>query len=328
MKYRETMLSLTLAIILLVAPLLACAQQPAKVPRIGVLGGQTASAMAPLMDALRQGLRELGYKEGENITFEYRYAEGNINRFPGFVDEMLRLKVDVILAPGGSQSVLSAKKASSTIPIVFIGSTDPVAAGLVPSLERPGGNVTGLTIGYPGLYGKRAELLKETILGLSRVGLLFNSAQSSVPLDELRNLTQTLALQFQSLDVRSPNDFDSAFEAATKAQTGGLIVANNSPMTTYPKRIVELAAKSRLPAIYSDEFSYSAGGLMAYIPSRADLFRRSATYIDKILKGAKPGDLPVEQPKKIDLLINLKAAQQIGLTIPQSVLNRADEVIR
>jgi putative ABC transport system substrate-binding protein len=304
------------------------AQQPAKVPRIGVLGEQTAAILAGRMDALRQGLRELGYNEGENVMFEYGYAEGNNDRFPGFVGEMVRLKVDVILAGGGTQSVLAAKKATSTIPIVFIGSTDPVAAGFVPSLERPGGNVTGLSIGYPGLYGKRAELLKETIPGLSRMGLLFNLAQSSVALDELSKVAQTLALQVQSFDVRSPNDFDSAFEAATKSQVGGLIVANNSPFTTYPKRIVDLAAKSRLPAIYAESGSYEAGGLMAYCPSLTDLWWRSATYVDKILKGAKPGDLPVEQPKKFDLLINLKAAQQIGLTIPQAVLNRADNLIR
>jgi putative tryptophan/tyrosine transport system substrate-binding protein len=306
----------------------ADAQQPAKVPRIGVLGGRTASFMAPYMDALRQGLRELGYNEGMNITYEYRYTEADMNRIPGFVDEMVRLKVDVILTGAGAPSILAAKKATSTIPIIFIGATDPVAAGYVLSLERPGGNVTGLTVGYPGLYGKRAELLKETVPGLSRVGLLFNSAQSSVPSDELRKAAQTLALQVQSLDVRSPDDFDSAFEAATKAQAGGLIVASSSSITTYPKRIVELAAKSRLPAIYSDSASYEAGGLMAYFPSSTDLYRRSATYIDKILKGAKPGDLPVEEPKKIDLLINLKAAQHIGLTIPQAVINRADQVIR
>jgi putative tryptophan/tyrosine transport system substrate-binding protein len=307
---------------------LADAQQPAKVPRIGVLGGRTASFMAPYMDALRQGLREFGYNEGMNITYEYRYTEADMNRIPGFVDEMVRLNVDVILTGAGAPSILAAKKATSTIPIIFIGATDPVAAGYVLSLERPGGNVTGLTVGYPGLYGKRAELLKETVSGLSRVGLLFNSAQSSVPLDELRNAAQTLGLQVQSLDVRSPDDFDSVFEAATKAQAGGLIVASSSSITTYPKRIVELAAKSRLPAIYSDSGSYEAGGLMAYFPSSTDLYRRSATYIDKILKGAKPGDLPVEKPKKIDLLINLKAAQQIGLTIPQTVLDRADQVIR
>jgi putative ABC transport system substrate-binding protein len=305
----------------------ADAQQPAKVPRIGVLG-QTASLAADRMDALRQGLRELGYNEGENITFEYRWAEGNINRFPGFVDEMVRLKVDVILAGGGTPSVLAAKKTTSTIPIIFIAASDPVAAGLVPSLERPGGNVTGFSIGYPGLYVKRAELLKETIPGLARVGLLHNLAQSPVAFDELSKARQTLALQVQSLDVRSPNDLDSAFEAATKAQAGGLLVMNHSPMTIYPKRVVDLAAKSRLPAIYSDDISYEAGGLMAYCPSWTDLYRRSATYIDKILKGANPADLPVEQPKKLDLLINLKAAQQIGLTIPQSVLNRADKVIR
>lgn len=302
-------------------------QQPAKVPRIGVLGG-TASLAAYRMDALRQGLRELGYNEGENIMFEYRWTEGNINRIPGFVDEMVRLKVDIILAGAGTPSVLAAKKTTSTIPIIFIAASDPVAAGFVPSLERPGGNVTGFSIGYPGLYIKRAELLKETIPGLARVGVLHNLAQSTVTFDELRKAPQTLALQFQSLDVRSPNDLDSAFEAATKAQAGGLLVMNHSPMTIYPKRVVDLAAKSRLPAIYSDDISHEAGGLMAYCPSWPDLYRRSATYIDKILKGANPADLPVEQPKKLDLLINLKAAQQIGLTIPQSILNRADKVIR
>jgi len=327
MKYRETMFSLTLAIILLMAPLLGSAQA-AKVPRIAILSGQTASISADRIDALRQGLRELGYKEGENITFEYRYAEGDLSKFPGFLDEMVQLKVDVILVTGGTSSVLAAKKATNTIPIIFISGTDPVGAGFVDSLERPGGNVTGLAIGYLGEYGKRAELLKETVPGLSRVGFLFNSAQNSLVSDELRKAAQTLALQVEPLDVRTPNEFDSAFEAATKAQVGGLIVANNSPMAAYPKRIVELAAKSRLPALYSENISYEAGGLMAYCPSFNDLYRRSATYIHKILKGTKPADLPVEQPKKYDLLINLKAAEQIGLMIPQSVLNRADKVTR
>ena len=320
--------ALVLAFLVFLIARVAEAQQPAKVPTIGVLGGQTAYLVADRMDALRQGLRELGYNEGANIKFEYRWAEGNINRFPGFVNEMLRLKVDVIFAIGGTPSVLAAKKATSTTPIIFIAAADPVAAGIVPSLEHPGGNVTGFSIGYPGLYIKRAELLKETIPGLARVGVLHNVAQSPVAFDELSKATQTLALQFHSLDVRSPNDFDSAFEAATKEQVGGLIVVNHSPMANYPKRIVELAAKSRLPAIYADDISYEAGGLLAYIASYTDLYRRSANCIDKVLKGVNPADLPVEQPKRIDLLINLKAAQQIGLTIPQSVLNRADKVIR
>ncbi len=319
---------LVFALLVCLTAHVADAQQPGKVPRIGVLGPLTASLAADRMDALRQGLREVGYNEGENITFEYRWAEGNIKRFPGFVDEMVRLKVDVILAVGGTPSVLAAKKATRTIPIIFIGSADPVAAGIVPSLERPGGNVTGLSIGYPGLYVKRAELLKETIPRLSRLGLLFNSAQSPAPLDELRKGTQTLALQVEPLDARSPNDLDRAFEAATKVQVDGLLVVNHSPMTVYPKRVVEFAVKSRLPAIYSDDISYEAGGLMTYYPSGTDLYRRSAIYIDKILKGANPADLPVEQPKKLDLLINLKAAQQIGVTIPQSVLDRANKVIR
>jgi len=328
MKPREILLSMTVVFVLLAAPLLGGAQQPSIVPKVGVLLGQTASLVADRVEALRQGLRELGYNEGKNITFEYRYAEGDLTRFPGFVDEMVGLKVDIIFAGGGTPSVLAAKKATSTIPIIFVSSSDPVGAGFVPSLERPGGNVTGLGIGYPGEYGERVQLLKETVPGLSRVGLLFNSTQSSVPLDEARVATQTLALQLQLLDVRSPNDFDSAFEAATKAQVGGLVVPAMAPMTSYPKRVVELAVKSRLPVIYSENICYEAGGLMAYLPSYTALYRRSATYIDKILKGAKPADLPVEQPQKLYLMINLKAAEQIGVTIPEAVLNRADKIIR
>ncbi len=312
------------ALLVFFAVQVADAQQLPKLPKIGVMDSRSAALSSDRVKALKEGLRELGYKEGENITFEYRSAEGDQKRFPGFVDEMLRLKVAIIIAGGGTPSILAAKKATSTIPIIFIGSVDPVAAGIVTNLERPGGNVTGFAIGYPGLYAKRAELLKETIPTLARVGLLHNSAQSPTALNDLRKAEKTLGLQVESLDVRSPNDLTGAFEAATKAQAGGLIVANHSPMVSRPKRIVELAAKSRLPALYCDSNMYDAGGLMAYIPSTTDLYQRSATYIDKILKGTKPGDLPVEQPKKIDLLINLKVAKQIGVTIPQAVLSRAE----
>jgi putative ABC transport system substrate-binding protein len=328
MKSREIFLSMTVVFVLLAAPLLGGAQQPSKVPKVGVMFGQTPPLVVDRMEALRQGLRELGYNEGKDITLEFRYAEGDLSRYPGFVDEMVRQKVDIIFAGGGTPSILAAKKATSTIPIIFLSSTDPVGSGLVRSLERPGGNVTGLGIGYPGEYGERVQLLKETVPGLSRVGLLLNSTQTSVPLDEARVAAQTLALQLQLLDVRSPNDLDSAFEAAIKAQVGGLVGTTTAPMTSYPKRVVELAIKSRLPVIYSENVCYEAGGLMAYLPNFPALYRRSATYIDKILKGANPGDLPVELPKKLNLLINLKAAEQIGLTIPQSVLNRADAVIR
>ena len=315
--------------VLLATPLIGGAQQPHKVPRIGVVMGQTASLVADRMEALRQGLRELGYNEGKNVRLEYRYAEGDVTRFPGFMDELVGLKVYIIFTGGGTSSILAAKKATSTIPIIFVGGPgDPVGAGFVRSLERPGGNVTGLGIGYPGEFGDRVNLLKETVPGLSGVGLFFNSTQSTVALDEARIATQTLTLQLQPLDVRSQNDFDSAFEAATKAQGGGLIVSNMAPMTNYPKRVMEFAVKNRLPVIYSDNISYGAGGLMAYLPNFTTLYRRSATYIDKILKGAYPGDIPVELPPKLDLLINLRAAEQIGLTIPQSILNRADAVIR
>ncbi len=315
------------ALIVLLTAHIANAQQTAKLSKIGVLDTMGGAEARDRLNALSQGLRELGYKEGENITIEHRMAEGNFNRLPGFADEMIRLKVDIIIG-GSSPGTVAAKKATSTIPIIFVGSTDAVAAGLVPNLERPGGNVTGLTFGNPGDYGKRTEMLKETIPGLSRVGLLFNSVQSSVPLNELRKATTTLALQLQPLDVRSPNDFDSAFKAATEARTEGLVVANSLPMTNFVGKVVELAAKHRLPAIYADSMWIEAGGLMFYGVSVLGQWRRAANYVDKILKGAKPGDLPVEVPRKMDLVINLKAAQQIALAIPQSVLNRADKVIK
>ncbi|MGH7774795.1 MAG: ABC transporter substrate-binding protein [Candidatus Binatia bacterium] len=323
--------SVLLAILSLSLLQLAEAQQPGKVYRIGYLSSG-AGRGSPNAEALRQGLKVLGYVEAQNIAIEYRPAEGNTDRLPGLAAELVRLKVDVIFVAGGSQAVVAAKNATSSIPIVFAGTIDPVASGLVASLARPGGNVTGLTIGAPGLYGKRLELLKETIPRLSRVGMLLNPANPAVDVafKEVQTAAQELGVRVQSLEVRSPNDIDTAFEAATKAQLGALVVANQPPINTdsNPKRIVELAAKRRLPAIYSDTPWIHAGGLMSYGPSIPDLHRRAAIHVDKILKGAKPADLPVEQPVKFELMINLKTAKSLGLTIPPIVLMRAEKVIK
>jgi putative ABC transport system substrate-binding protein len=271
----------------------------------------------------------LSYVEGQNIAIEHRSAEGNADRLPALAAELVRLKVDIIFAPGNTMAV-AAKKATSAIPIIFVGAVDPVATGLVDSLARPGGNVTGFSLGAPGLYGKRLEILKETIPKLSRVGLLLNpnNPSAEVALKETRTAGQELGVQIQSLDVRGPNDIDSAFAAAIKAQAGALVVANQGPIISNQKRIVELAAKRRLPAIYADTDWIQAGGLMSYGPSIPDLHRRAAVYVDKILKGRSPADLPVQQPMKYELMINLKTAKTLGLTIPPVVLMRAEKVIK
>ena len=326
---RNKIYCLMLGAIVLALNFPAEAQQPGKVYRIGYLSASFGRA-SPNAEALRQGLRDLGYVEGQNIAIEYRPAEGNTDRLPSLAAELVRLKVDIIFAAGGTPAVLAAKNATSSIPIVFVGSPDPVASGLVASLARPGGNVTGLTVGAPGLYGKRLELLKETLPRLSRVGMLLNPANPAADLafKEVQTAAQDLGVRVQSLEVRSPNDIDTAFEAATKAQLGALVVMQHPPITTNPKRIVELAAKRRLPAIYSDTPWIHDGGLMSYGPSIPDLNRRAAIHVDKILKGAKPADLPVEQPIKFELMINLKTAKTLGLTIPPVVLMRAERVIK
>jgi putative ABC transport system substrate-binding protein len=304
------------------------AQQPGKVPRIGYLTTGTGRN-SPNAEALRQGLRDLGYVEGQNIAIEHRSAKGNNDRLTALAAELVRLKVDIIFAASGPPAA-AAKKATSTIPIIFVGTVDPVASGLVASLARPGGNVTGFSIGAPGLYGKRLELLKETIPRLTRVGLLLNPASPSgdVILKETRAAGQELGVQIQSLEVQRPNDFESAFAAAIKAQAGALVVAQQAPISLNQKRIVELAAKRRLPAIYADTDWINAGGLMSYGPSYTDLYRRSAVYVDKILKGRLPSDLPVQQPMKYELMINLKTAKALGLTIPPVVLMRAERVVK
>ena len=317
---------------MLLAPCFAAeAQQTGKPPRIGFLSSQSASPFAEFTNAFRQGLGELGHIEGKNIAIEYRWAEGINNRLPDLAAELVRLRVDVIVAAGGTPAILAAKNATSSIPIVFTGlGTDPVALGFVASLARPGGNITGVGSGGPELYGKRLELLKEAVPRLFRAGLLRNpdNPASRLTLEEIRAAARALGLQIQTLEVRKANELDAAFEAATRVKTGGLIVAQTPPINNEIKRVVNLAAKRRLPAIYANRTWPDAGGLMSYSTNSSGVWRRTATYVDKILKGAKPADLPVEQPKKFEFIINLKTAKQIGLRIPPSVLARADRVIK
>ena len=317
-----------LATFFLTTASLAEAQQPGKVPRIGYLASDAAQE-SPNAEALWRGLRDLSYVKGQNITIEYRSAEGNNDRLPALAAELVRRKVDIIFAAGAT-AARAAKKATSVIPIIFVGSTDPVGNGLVASLARPGGNVTGFSAGAPGLYGKRLEILKETLPRITRVGVLWNPGSSfgDVTLKEIRSVGQELGVQVQSLEVRSFNDIDRAFAAAIKAQAGALVVAQQNPITTNPKRIVDLAAKRRLPAIYADTPWIHDGGLMSYGPSYTDLYRRAAVYVDKILNGRPPSDLPVEQPMKYELMINLKTAKILGLTIPPVVLMRAERVVK
>jgi ABC-type uncharacterized transport system substrate-binding protein len=308
----------------------ADAQQPKKVPRIGFLLAPARSAVSEPLDAFRQGLRELGYLEGQNIVIEYRYAEGKLGRLPDLAAELVRLKVDVIVAAGGPQSIWAAKNATTTIPIVMIGTTDPVAQGLIASLARPGGNISGPSLGGSELYGKRLELLKEAVPRVSRVGVFLDTTSPSISLilDEMQTSARALGIQIQSLQVRSANDFSGAFQAALKGRARALTVAGNPLLTSNRNQILGFAVKNRLPGIYPLKEYVEDGGLMSYAPSLSDLYRRAAAYVDKILKGAKPADLPVEQATKFEFIINLKAAKQIGLTIPPNVLARADRVIR
>jgi len=326
---KAAVLSILVVAVLLAVGVTAEAQQPKKVPRIGFLGGASASFYAARTNAFRQGLNERGYTEGKNIVIEYRYAEGKFDRLPDLAAELVGLKLDVIVA-APTPSVLAAKKASATTPIVFASVVDPVASGLVASLARPGGNITGLTILGPELSGKRLELLKEVLPNVTRVAALWNSANPAQELiwKEMQAAAQELRLQLQSLEVRSANDFDIAFESALRERAQALIPSGEPLINTQLKRIVEFAAKNRLPAMYAGPEVVDAGGLMSYAPNYTDQYRRAAVYVDKILKGAKPADLPVEQPTRFEFVINLKTAKQIGLTIPPNVLARADRVIK
>ena len=306
------------------------AQQPGKVPRIGYLsGGNSSSDNSALNEAFRQGLRELGYVEGKNVAIEWRYAEGKLDRVPALAAELVRLKVDVIVT-GGQGATGPAHEATNTIPIVMTQDPDPVRNGFVASLARPGGNVTGFSTLAPEISGKQMELLKEIVPKLARVAVLGTSTNpaNAQSLREVEVAAGALAVKLQYQDVRDRRDIETAFRAASKERPDAVLAVGSPVLNAHRTQIADLAIKSRLPTMYWRADIVEAGGLMSYGVSFADLNRRAATYVDKILKGAKPADLPVEQPKKFELVINLKTAKQIGVTIPPNVLARADRVIR
>jgi putative tryptophan/tyrosine transport system substrate-binding protein len=311
----------------------AWAQQPAKVPRIGYLSNADAATDSARTEGIRLALRELGYIEGQNIAIEYRYAEGKVDRAPELAAELVRLKVDIIVVASGDQWIRAAKNATRTIPIVMMGQgTDPVRAGFVESLARPGGNVTGFTAFARELGGKRLELLKEAVPKLSRVAVLYDPANPP-SLHEVKELlpadARALKLTIQPWEIRAVDDFEKVFAALNKQRPDGLYALTAGVvMRPNQKRIADFALKSRLPSVYPSREAVEAGGLMSYGADLAVRYRRVAIYVDKILKGAKPADLPVEQPTKFDLVINLKTAKQIDITIPQSLLYRADRVIK
>jgi putative ABC transport system substrate-binding protein len=318
-----------IAFVLVVTGAVAMAQQPAKILRIGILIAPSASSFSARVEALRRRLRELGYVEGKNIVIEYRYAEGKVERIPDLAAELVRLKVDVIVTSGGERTILAAKKASATIPIVFAGAGDPVGTGLVSSLARPGGNITGLSTMTPDLDGKRLELLKEAFPKVARVAFLWQSGwRGNLALTDMEAAAKALGVKLLSLEVRSLDDFDSAFARAKRDGAQALINTPGGIISTQQRQVLDFAAKNRLPAMYHNSEFVEAGGLMSYGPSQTDQWRRAADFVDKILKGAKPADIPVEQPTKFEFIINLKTAKQIGLTIPQKALERADKVIK
>jgi putative ABC transport system substrate-binding protein len=330
MTSRSVVLIAVLALSLLAAPLDAEAQQAAKIPRIGYLANNPA-ASPHLLEAFRQGLRDLGYVQGRNLVIEYRDAEGKLERFPALAAELVALKVDVIVT-GNTPAALAAKQATRTTPIVFAGAADPVSSGLVSGLARPGGNVTGLSSLTPELVGKCLELLKQAVPGVSRVAVLWHPGDLDERTDKdmlkgAEVAARALGVRLQFVEVRGPDDFDRAFSDMTRAHAGALTALPSVMFFNERRRLLDLAAKNRLPAVYIAREFVDAGGLMSYGPNVADLLRRAATYVDKILKGTKPGDLPVEQPTKFELVINLKTAKALGLTIPQSVLGRADHII-
>ena len=318
-----------LALLVLAAAIAANAQQASKTHRIGILWLNPLAATSHLVEAFRQGLRDLGYVEGQNIIIEFRSAEGKLERLPDLAAELVRLKVEVIVT-GGEAAIRTLKQATQTIPIVMGLTSDPVGLGHVASLARPGGNVTGLTTIAPELAAKRLQLLKEIVPKVSRVALLRNADDPNlaIQLREIEGAARVLDVQLQMLDVRSPDDFESAFQTAIRGGAGA-ILAPADPLTFSSRtRIVALAAKHRLPGMYVQKEFAEAGGLVAYGPSFVEMYRYAATFVDKILKGTKPADLPVEQPTKFTLVVNLRTAKALGLTVPQSVLILADQVIQ
>jgi len=321
--------SILIAVVLLAVTVIAEAQQPNKIPRIGYLSGAgDPSNPGPNVEAFRRGLQELGYIEGKNILVEYRYIEGKRDRVPSLVAELVQLKVDVLVSPN-LPAIRAAKQATKTIPIVMVINWDPVAEGLIDSLARPGGNITGLSRLTRDLSGKRLELLKEVVPGISRVGVLDDADAQLKALKDYQAAGRALKIQLQSLEIRGPNpDLEGAFQAAVRSRIRALIATQITVVLPYTEKIADLAIKNRLPLMFETGSSVEAGGLMSYAASDADLFRRAAIYVDKILKGAKPAELPVEQPTKFELVINLKTGKQIGLTIPPNVLARADKIIK
>jgi ABC-type uncharacterized transport system substrate-binding protein len=319
-----------LAVLVLASLHLAEAQPSKAVPRLGYVTGSDRNDPSPNIELFRQGLRDIGYVEGKNILVEYRYAEGKMDRAPTLVGELVQLKVD-LLVTSWLPAIHAAKKATTTIPILMVTTVDPVASGIVNSLARPGGNITGLTTLSRDLSGKRLELLKEVVPRISRIGVLWapDNPGAAISFKQYEAAAAALKIQLQALEARGPNpDFEGAFQAAAKGGVGALITIRSILLNRHAKPIVDLAMKNRLPSMYEGSEYMEAGGLMTYGPNLVDLWRRAAVYVDKILKRVKPADLPVEQPTKFELVINLKTAKQIGLTIPPNVLARADKVIR
>jgi putative ABC transport system substrate-binding protein len=315
---------------LIITPLTAASQQPGKVYRLGYLSTPTRQSVERVVEALLRKLRELGWVEGQNLVIEYRWAEGNVERLPELAAELVRLKVDIIVAPAGS-AALAAKNATSTIPIVTIFTGDPVELGLVTSLGRPGGNVTGTTFTpSPEIFAKQLQILKEAVPRVSRVAFLLNPADTSFApqIKEVEVAAQSLGLRLQRLEARGSGELDGAFAAMARERADALLVLAGSTFLAYRTKLAELAVKGRLPMMCSFREMVEAGGLMSYAVNMVDFIGRAAVYIDKILKGAKPADLAMEQPSNFELVINLKTAKALGLTIPQSLLLRADEVIQ
>jgi ABC-type uncharacterized transport system substrate-binding protein len=329
-RKRVQFLGFTFTALLFALCLPAKAQQPKKVPRIGFLWGSAPEAEKDRLAGFQQGLRDLGYVDGKTILIEHRYAEGKLDRSPALAAELVHLNVDVIVVtylPGTS----AVKEATKSIPIVMVSFVDPVSAKLIDSLARPGGNITGIATLRRDLSGKRLELLKEVASGISRVGILWdsNAPGPTVAFKEYEAAARSLNIQIQSVAVRGPNpDLDSAAQSVAKGRANALIIVSNPVLNRYRERITEIAIKNRLPSMCEGEEMVKAGGLMSYSASEPDQFRRVAIYVDKILKGVKPADLPVEQPTKFEFVVNLKTAKRIGVTIPQSILYRADKVIR
>ena len=326
---KARVLSILFVVVLLAVAVIAGAQQPQKIPRIGFLGTSSPSAISTRVEGFRQGLRENGYVEGQNIAIEYRWAEGKLDRLPKLAADLVSHKVDIIVTHGDA-AIRALKQATKTIPIVVGVTGDLVVTGHAASPARPGGNITGFVDTSPDLSGKRLELLKEILPKVSRIAILWNAANPVKVLDfkETEAAAQALGLKLQSLEVKASEDFENKFKIATTQRSGALVVLQDALTTANTKSIVDFATKSRLPAMYGSSEVVDVGGLMSYAANLHDLFRRTAVYVDKILKGAKPADLPIEQPTKFEFIINLKAAKQIGLTIPPNVLARADRVIQ